>query len=76
LIEPEAPKIDCAALGSVKSHGSDPTDFPIRSDGVRRINLRLARAAATVSTPRLEASTDENPSGGSSRSRPVRPFWL
>jgi CRISPR/Cas system-associated endonuclease Cas1 len=51
LMKPERPKVDRAALDFVKGHVFDPADFVIRSDGVCRLNLEMARmTVARVST--------------------------
>jgi CRISPR-associated protein Cas1 len=43
----ERPKIDRAVLDFVKGHVFDPADFVIRSDGVCRLNLEMARVVMT-----------------------------
>jgi CRISP-associated protein Cas1 len=43
LMESERPKVDRAVLDFVKGHVFDPADFVIRSDGVCRLNLEMAR---------------------------------
>jgi CRISPR associated protein Cas1 len=43
LMEPERPRVDRAMLDFVKGHVFDPADFVIRTDGVCRLNPKLAR---------------------------------
>jgi CRISP-associated protein Cas1 len=43
LMEPERPKVDRKVLDFVKGHVFDPADFVIRSDGVCRLNPKMAR---------------------------------
>jgi CRISP-associated protein Cas1 len=51
LMEPERPKVDRAVLNFIMGHVFDPADFVIRSDGVCRLNLEMARmVVAKVST--------------------------
>jgi CRISPR-associated protein Cas1 len=51
LMEPERPNIDRSVLEFVRGQVFDPADFVIRSDGVVRINLEMARmGVAEVST--------------------------
>jgi CRISPR-associated protein Cas1 len=43
LMESERPRIDRAVLEFVRGHVFDPADFVIRSDGVCRLNPKMAR---------------------------------
>jgi CRISP-associated protein Cas1 len=43
LMEPERPKVDRVVVDFVKATVFDPTDFVIRSGGVCRIHLEMAR---------------------------------
>jgi CRISP-associated protein Cas1 len=45
LMEPERPNIDRSVLEFVRGQVFDPADFVIRSDGVVRLNLEMARVA-------------------------------
>ena len=45
---PERPKVDQAVLAFLKSEALHPADFPIRQDGVVRLNPELARTVARL----------------------------
>lgn len=52
-MEPERPKIHRAVLDFVRGHVFDPADFVIRTDGVCRLNLQMARIVVAKVSSRM-----------------------
>lgn len=59
LIEPERPKVDAAILKLISERTFTAVDFVIRSDGVCRLSLQLARIVAQLAATGAIKSTGE-----------------